>query len=281
MHALRSSRRLALLVTLLSFSIAATSFAGDVQTDGQLISTVASGTPPLAVTSTDLVDNLNADQLDGLEATAFALDADLTAMIAALQAQIDGLQAQIDALVGAALVEETGQTECWDENGLTIACAGTGQDGDIQAGLAWPDPRFTDQLDGTALDNLTGLVWLLDASCPGLFGTDMDGFGSWNEALAASNMLASGTCGLTDGSVAGDWRLPNIKELQSLFDYSELSPSLPDPNPFTGVDAMQTWWSSTTEEAKFDVAWLALFTDGSLVLDGKVFDNLIWPVRDP
>jgi len=45
---------------------------GSIQTDTQLISTVATGTAPLAVTSTTAVTNLNADLLDGNEATAFA-----------------------------------------------------------------------------------------------------------------------------------------------------------------------------------------------------------------
>jgi hypothetical protein len=33
-------------------------------------------------------------------------------------------------------------------------------DGEIRAGVAWPTPRFTDNGDGTATDNLTGLTWL-------------------------------------------------------------------------------------------------------------------------
>lgn len=44
-----------------------------IETSGQLISTVATGTSPLAVTSTTAVTNLNADLLDGNHASAFAL----------------------------------------------------------------------------------------------------------------------------------------------------------------------------------------------------------------
>jgi len=40
-----------------------------------------------------------------------------------------------------------------------------GDDGDIQAGVGWPTPRFTDNGDGTVMDNLTGLVWLQDVNC--------------------------------------------------------------------------------------------------------------------
>ena len=46
---------------------------GDIRTDGRLVSTVATGTAPLAVTSTTRVDNLNAQQLDGHDASDFAL----------------------------------------------------------------------------------------------------------------------------------------------------------------------------------------------------------------
>lgn len=55
----------------------------------------------------------------------------------------------------------TGQTTCSDMNGGTVDCANTGQDGEYQAGVAWPNLRFT---VGTAdaadcvTDNLTGLM---------------------------------------------------------------------------------------------------------------------------
>jgi len=45
--------------------------AGDIQASGKLISGAASG-PPLEVASSERVDNLNADQLDGFDATDFA-----------------------------------------------------------------------------------------------------------------------------------------------------------------------------------------------------------------
>jgi hypothetical protein len=41
---------------------------GAIETDNQLKSTVATGTAPLSVSSTTMVDNLNADMLDGYEA---------------------------------------------------------------------------------------------------------------------------------------------------------------------------------------------------------------------
>jgi hypothetical protein len=38
---------------------------------------------------------------------------------------------------------------------------GTGDDGDLRKGVAWPDPRWTDNGDGTVTDHLTGLIWLI------------------------------------------------------------------------------------------------------------------------
>jgi hypothetical protein len=100
-------------------------------------------------------------------------------------------------------VPQTGQTTPY----------AAGDDGSIRAGVPWPSPRFTDNLDGTVTDHLTGLIWLKNADCDALRSTD------WATAVFNAHSLASGICGLADGSVAGDWRLPNVKELQSLVDF--------------------------------------------------------------
>src|SRR5207253_1829467 len=47
----------------------------------------------------------------------------------------------------AAGVLKTGQTRCWDSSGALVECEGTGQDGDIQAGVSSPSPRFHDNED--------------------------------------------------------------------------------------------------------------------------------------
>jgi len=107
-------------------------------------------------------------------------------------------------------VSQTGQTTCWDSAGTVIACEGTGQDGDRRAGVAWPIPRFTDNSNGTITDNLTGLIWLQDAGCSTLGGT------TWYVIINNVNALHSGQCGLSDNSVAGQWRVPNKNELESI-----------------------------------------------------------------
>jgi hypothetical protein len=59
----------------------------------------------------------------------------------------------IDEDCDKAGVPKTGQTTSY----------ALGDDGDLQMGIAWPEPRFTDNEDGTVTDNLNGLMWTKDA----------------------------------------------------------------------------------------------------------------------
>jgi hypothetical protein len=188
----------------------------------------------------------------------------------------------------------TGQTNCYDVANAVIPCAGTGQDGDKLAGKPWPNPRFTDNGNGTVSDNLTGLVWLKDPNCTDSSGgiskdliTGPSGWLYWMDALAWSNNLGSGTCGLSDGSVAGDWRLPNINELSSLVDTqkSDSVSALPAGQPF-GSLWFQLYWSSSTYalSSSKDDAWIMDMPNGGRIgnwgKDGSVARGLVWPVRD-
>ncbi len=166
----------------------------------------------------------------------------------------------------------TGQTICYDAAGSVIACPGTGQDGDWQAGVAWPSPRFTDNGNGTVTDNLTGLIWLKNANC---FGTQ-----AWANALNAANTLNSGECGLTDGSVEGDWRLSNVNELESLFNAGQASPvAWLNTQGFTNVQSLY-YWSSSTYAGSTGDAW-AVYRYGYVYAGNKTeaYSNYVWPVR--
>jgi hypothetical protein len=99
-------------------------------------------------------------------------------------------------------------TGYYDEPGQVVA----GDDGSVQAGVPLTYPRFVDNGNGTVTDTVTGLVWLKQANCLRA---------NWAEAVAAVQSLASGQCGLTDGSAAGAWRMPNRNEMQSLEDRME------------------------------------------------------------
>jgi hypothetical protein len=158
--------------------------------------------------------------------------------------------------------------------------APVGSDGALQKGVAWPNPRFTDNSNGTVTDNLTGLIWLKNANCFG--GKD------WATALTDCNGLANGTCGLTDGSTAGQWRLPNYFELVSLLDLAYYGPALSNDagtgqwgtgtSSFAGVQS-GNYWSSTTNAATTDYAWHVLLNNGNVISDGKSYTHYVWPVR--
>lgn len=189
----------------------------------------------------------------------------------------DGTVQATAAAPGSAPVEDTGQRVCYDPSGLTTAevpCAMTGQDGEKQAGVDWSAPRFTDNLDGTVTDNLTDLIWLKDANCASFFAPV-----EFEDALTEANTLSHGFCGLIDGSSAGDWRLPNIKELLSLVDYSQSGPSVPPGHPFTSVQS-SLYWSSTTVVSFPTWVW-DVSLDGGFgpVVSSKAGMTFVWPVR--
>jgi len=180
-------------------------------------------------------------------------------------------------------VPKTGQTKCYDSGdpASEIPCTGTGQDGNLQRGFSWPNPRFTDNGNGTVTDNLTALIWLKNAECFGLR--------NWDNALNDCNTLASGQCGLSDSSLAGDWRLPNVKELQSLIDFAWKYPALSndagtakwtsgDGSSFTGVTSDQAYWSSTTFSLPRN-AWRVHLAEGYVTSDTKTWTRYVWPVR--
>jgi hypothetical protein len=160
-------------------------------------------------------------------------------------------------------VPKTGQTTSY----------GTKDDGALHKGVVWPTPRFTDNGNGTVTDNLTGLIWLKNANAFGLK--------NWLDALSIANGLHSGSfLELTDGSQAGDWRLPNLRELHSLVDYGHSGLALPVPNPFTGVEWTSPYWSSTSENSNFtDSAWFVSFDLGVVMSDDKTNTRYVWCVR--
>ena len=151
-------------------------------------------------------------------------------------------------------VPKTGQTES----------RATGDDGDLQKGVAWPDPRFTDNGDGTVTDNLTWLMWAKNAN--------LDGVKTWADALTYCNALSLGGY--------SDWRLPNVRELFSLLDFSELGPALPSGHPFIGVQFTDFYWSSTAYPED-DMRYIRLvhLLYASVINDNKANTWRVWPVR--
>ena len=170
---------------------------------------------------------------------------------------------------GSIDLPRTGQSVCSDATGKIITCAGTGQDGDKLAGNPWPTPRFTDNNNGTATDNLTGLIWLRNANC---FANK-----DWASSITAAAGLATGACGLSDASKAGDWRMPNFNELRSLVDYSRGGPALTAGHPFFNTQSSTSYWCSTGGDTGI-VLGVYLSTGESQNLN-KYTNGFLLPVR--
>ena len=154
------------------------------------------------------------------------------------------------------------------KTGITWSQA-TGDDGDLQIGVEWPEPRFTDNEDGTVTDNLTLLMWTKDA--------DVNGAMTWYEAL---DFVAS----LNDQQYLGfsDWRLPNRMELRSIVDHSRGSPALAAGHPFVNVRGWwgQGYWTSTTcgyDTSSAMGVWL--MWSGEVTAFEKDSQCYVWPVR--
>ncbi|MDD2309385.1 MAG: DUF1566 domain-containing protein [Desulfuromonadaceae bacterium] len=128
------------------------------------------------------------------------------------------------------------------------------------AGAAWCENKANIPPNGTLTDTSTGLVWLQNANC---FGKK-----KWNEALSAAASLKSGSCGLSDGSTAGQWRLPTRYELIA---------RQRNQQGFTNVQAY--YWSSTTYANGTDSAWYGLMGGDGVSINYKTFNYYVWPVR--
>ena len=165
-------------------------------------------------------------------------------------------------------VPRTGQATCYDTAGVVIPCTGTGQDGELQMGVAWPNPRFLDNNDQTMPDKLTGLIWSKDANPAGSTKT-------WQQALDYIKTLNS-----QNYQGHSEWRLPNINELQSLVNQGQLSPvTWLNGQGFSNVQASGYYWSGSTNANSTNVAWVV--DDGYVGGSGKASysPGYVWPVH--
>jgi hypothetical protein len=162
--------------------------------------------------------------------------------------------------------------------GQTFSFA-TGDDGDLELGVAWPNPRFTIQANtNCVLDNLTGLIWARNTS---LFAAT-----NWGSSVTNCNNLNYGGC--------TDWILPNLRELESLFCQRYNTPALCNTvgdakhvsnDPFVGIKTAgdRFFWTSTIYgTTPSSMAWFINPDNGNWSNGAKSLTSIfIWPCRGP
>ncbi|MFZ3137756.1 MAG: DUF1566 domain-containing protein, partial [Thermodesulfovibrionales bacterium] len=165
------------------------------------------------------------------------------------------------------------------ENSYRLPAAGlntndtSGNNGSLQAGNEGSNQRFTDNGDGTVTDNLTELMWLKDGGCLRR---------SWNSALQTiadfNNNLYKDNC-LEYAADYTDWRLPNVKELESMIKYGTSGSAVwLNTEGFAKMKSFP-YWSSTTYQSDAKKAWAVDMKKANTVLKKKNNTNYLWPVR--
>ena len=148
-----------------------------------------------------------------------------------------------------------------------------------------PSYRYIDNGDGTVTDNRTGLRWLKNANC---FGEQ-----NWKKAMQSAAKLASGQCGLSDGSKQGMWRLPSKEEWEAMIDekyvdrenYSQpILSNAAGTGPWKEGDAFSGvqrnfYWSSTPDASDTNYAWVVDLRYGCVDGSFKPSTRDVWPVR--
>jgi len=158
------------------------------------------------------------------------------------------------------------------------------------AGVAWPSPRFEPDATGNCMiDNLTGLVWPKNA---GLFGKL-----TWDDHVNPdpnSAQVAIKAMNQKPGSIGyhlcgyNDWRLPNIKELISLCNYSSLDPAEWLTNQgFINISSKNFYSSNQVQSATDKVLAMSYYITCTATAYSTAVNSIlgnrnpqyVWPVR--
>ncbi len=120
--------------------------------------------------------------------------------------------------------------------------------------------HFTDNGNGTITDNVTQLTWQKVPNTAAL---------TWENALSYAENLSLAN--------ATDWRLPNIKELQSLNDESITNPST--NTTFFPTIGVHNYWSSTSLPNQTTKSWYWNTQFGITTYDNKTNTDYVICVR--
>lgn len=120
--------------------------------------------------------------------------------------------------------------------------------------------RYFKSADALVYDSLTNLIWQKTPYTDTL---------TWEQALQYADTLTQ--------AGYSDWRLPNIKELQSLQDNSVINPAL--NTNFFNIFGRKKFWSSTTLSNKSNSAWFFDTQFGITTYQVKTTRLNTWVVR--
>jgi hypothetical protein len=120
--------------------------------------------------------------------------------------------------------------------------------------------HFVDNSNGTITDNMTNLIWQKIPYTDSL---------TWENALNYAESLTLGGY--------SDWRLPNIKELQSINEERIMNPSI--DTSFFKITNNKKYWSSTTLPNHTNEAWYMNSKFGVTTYDLKTARDLVLCVR--
>ena len=143
--------------------------------------------------------------------------------------------------------------------------------------MTWPvtglKERFKSQetrfapIDHSVLDRHTGLKWQRNGNPT---GRPVD----WRTAFDVVRDLNRKSKAIGDDG----WRLPNIRELESVVDLNHHSPALSTDIPVKGIQA--GYWSSTTSAYEPSYAWVLYFRDGEVGVGYKGLPEFsVWAVK--
>lgn len=115
--------------------------------------------------------------------------------------------------------------------------------------------NYTDNKNGTITDNYTSLIW---KKCPqGMSGNDCKNGSPSYRILSESQT----ECSKLNFAGKVGWRLPTLKELQSIVDTGTYDPSI-NKNFFSGTD--DPYWTDTAPAAYPVSRFTVIFSEGSV-----------------